>query len=398
MKVKSFLLSLIFLLYLSIIPVQLERQVALFHFLAIPGKRAMKKFVILFLLLMIGGGAALYFGWVKVEPGEFKIAHSTITGTLDYPLESGNFYWVWQKLIPKTFSLYSVEKEPHRENIETLFSLPGSDQLKDFGSFEFEVRTSIQYRIDFEAAKQLLDEGTLSGFNDYFSQRIRFQIDEIVSNYLLESMVRLSENNDKTDSSLLNGLKKQIGVRIEEHVRSYRLKDMSYNVTFITIPQFEMYREALERYTMYMDTFYTIKEQELEIEYEKMKQQGEVDIEIERLRKYGELINRYPVLLKYLYIQRFSENAEVILIPHEATTGFPKMLEPETGEEVPQRSEPSEKSYERSEGLAERGLSEDIPPEKEISPKEDDQGKEKEQTSTKWYDALKFWKYLQKER
>jgi hypothetical protein len=63
----------------------------------------MKKFILIFILLIIAAGVVFYFGWVNVPPGSFAIAHSTLTGTVDYPLESGEINWLWQKLVPKSF-------------------------------------------------------------------------------------------------------------------------------------------------------------------------------------------------------------------------------------------------------------------------------------------------------
>ena len=74
----------------------------------------MKKIILTIIVIIIAGGAAIYFGWISVDPGCFAIAHSTITGTVDYPLESGRFYWLWQKLILGTFHIYTVQKKPER--------------------------------------------------------------------------------------------------------------------------------------------------------------------------------------------------------------------------------------------------------------------------------------------
>ena len=83
----------------------------------------MKTAIIIIVLLIAAAGTAFYFGWVKVEPDEIGLAHSTITGTIDYPVESGRIYWFWQKLVPKTFYLYTVQKKiRHNRNKNHRFS------------------------------------------------------------------------------------------------------------------------------------------------------------------------------------------------------------------------------------------------------------------------------------
>ena len=163
----------------------------------------MKKAILIFILLVIAAGVVLYFGWVNVKPGYFVIAHSTLTGTVEYPLESGKIHWLWQKLIPKSFHLYTIEREPVSLSFTTTHSLPGSEQLAEFGKFDLTIRTDIQYSIEYEAARKLIESGLFDEFDEYFSKLISSQVDEAVAGFMLNNMTRHSRDDDEISYSML---------------------------------------------------------------------------------------------------------------------------------------------------------------------------------------------------
>jgi len=348
----------------------------------------MKKLIFIFILLIIAAGVAFYFGWVKVEPGTFVVAHSTITGTLDYPLETGHLHWIWQKLIPKTFYLFEIQKEPFSVEIESSQTLPRSENLTDFGKFTLTTRVKLQYRIDFDAALTILSEGTLENFHSLYKDEVSSIVNEMTSEFVVEGMTRYTYNVRTFDYTVLDSLKTNIEQSILRHSEKYRLTDVSVSITFTEIPQLDVYAEALKKYYQFLESQYALKEQELKGESAFKKKQREEDIEFYRLEKYGELIEEYPDLLKYFYIQKFGEKAEVLVIPQEEKTGFPKMLEVE--KTSPEEPEAEETPQPEDTGQAEAA--------QERAPEEAKRAVEEEESKPwkpeKWYEHLMFWKYL----
>jgi len=346
----------------------------------------MKKFIFIIILLIIIAGVLAYFGWINIPQGYFGIAHSKITGTIDYPLESGRFYWLWQKLVPKSFDLYTIKKEPYRFDIQLTHSLPGSDKLKEFGNFQLKMDILVNYMIDFNSAVLLSQGGYLKkespdNFKDLFKVKVSSKTDEQLSNFILENMKQYSSQAEDLSYNLLDELIETIDSIIKGEAKKYGLKEVKVNISYGEIPQLAVYTEALKKYFNYMESVYALKEEELRSESEYQKKLKEDDVEIEKLKKYGELINLYPDMLKYFYIQKFGEKAEVFVLPQEEKSGFPKMLEKEKPPE--QKLIPEEKV------LPEEKAEEDI----EI-------GKEKEETPAekeKWYELLKFWRHFKKE-
>jgi len=370
----------------------------------------MKKFIVIFILLIIAAGTAGYFGWVNIQPGTFGVAYSTLTGTVGYPLESGRIYWFWQKLIPKSFELYTVQKEPHTVEIETVHALPGSEQLKEFGSFQFTVHTTVQYRIDFEAANYLITNALFTDFENFFTSRINSQIKETISSFVLENMARYSQSDTQIRYTVLETLKEKLAKSIKETVGLFKLKDSFLTITYPEIPQVEVYNQALNKYLSYLEVVYRLKEEELGKDAENRLKMSETDIELDRWRKYGELISQYPELLKYFYIQKFSEQAEVLVLPQDEKTGFPRMLEPEESHKRYFPPEPVKPQPEAGLTLPGQESGTGLPesqPEKKIetgtpeSLSEEaealtEQREEEKTVKQKWYETLKFWKFLKK--
>ncbi len=355
----------------------------------------MKKFITIFILLVAAAGTVGYFGWVRIGPGTFGVAHSTLTGTVSYPLESGRFYWFWQKLIPKNFFIYPVSREPNTIETEVSQPLPGSEMLTQFGNFNIRVNTTVQYRIDFDSAAILLNSGLLDGFKDFFSKNIDSKLNDTVSSFIVKNLTRSSRYTGTADYGALESLKKKIEEAVREEAARYKLKDISLSITFPEIPQIAVYNEALNRYYVYMDQLARLEQEKLSKDMEYKSKISENDAEIDRWKKYGELIERYPELLKYFYIQKFSGQADVLVLPQDEATGFPKMLDvtpyiqPEKSP-APQRAPTEKGELQSSTGGPEENTAAQTPepvPEKSTG---------EASFEKKWYDSLKFWKLLKR--
>ncbi len=351
----------------------------------------MKKIITIFIFLIIAAGVGFYFGWVNIEPGTFGIAHSTITGTFDFPLESGNLYWFWQKLVPKTFHIYPISKEPYRIEFETSTTLPKSEDLTDFGKFILTVNVKVQYKLDFESAKELFSNGLLINFHTLFNAELISLAEERTSAFIVEGMTRYAYSTRTFDYTVLDDMKTELERNILRHSEKYKLKDVTLSIIYTQIPQIDIYVEALKKYYAHMENLYNIKEEKLVKDLDLQKKRQEEDLEFYRLEKYGELISQYPDLLKYFYIQKFGERAEVLVLPHDEITGFPKMFEPDAMRELKgllPEDEAIKEKYAPAEGEA--GVS---PEQLEEEPEDSIE----EPVKKKWYEPLIFWKQFKKD-
>jgi hypothetical protein len=189
------------------------------------------------------------------------------------------------------------------------------------------------------------------------------------------------------DYTVLDTLKQELEEKITEHSDVYRLKQTSVSIIYSEIPQLDVYIEALKKYFTHLESVFDLKELELKEESEYKKRQIAEDSEIARLKKYGELFTEYPILLKYLYIEKFGERAEVLVLPQDRETGFPMMLEPR--EKIIEKYFLPESEIPKMEEGAPG-----IPQEKETEAREPPPTEEIPERP-KWYEYLKFWKFIQ---
>jgi len=355
----------------------------------------MKKAILWFIVLIIIAGVGFYFGWVNVKPGTFCLAHSTLTGTIGYPLKSGHIYWFWQKLIPKSFQVYTLQKSFYTTSVDSSFALPGSDMLSEYGNFELAFKLEARYKIDFEAASKMVNSGIIENFQKYIEDDIDVVANETVSSFMTDELSGYLSSKKNFDYLILKNLKDKLTRNVRNSLEEHNFKEVNINLTFTRVPQLEIYFEALRKYLYNMQTLALLKEEELKEYSQYSIQEKEREIELEKLRRYGELIREYPEILKYLYIQKFGERAEVIVIPQDEKTGFPSMLEsliekPEAWLQKPPSAPvtpvpPPEEKQKTPETELKAPLPE-TEEEKEVEQKEE----------KKWYDILKFWKYLSK--
>ena len=190
----------------------------------------MKKVILVLILLILAAGACFYFGWVNVEPGTFAVAHSSLTGLTGEPLESGQLHWLWQKLVPKSFHLYTFKKEPYAAESEFLFALPGSEELKEYGSFVLAGTVNVQYRVDYETAGVLLENGIIETFEDYFTRGVRSRTEDALTDYVLEKLSSYSLMTETFDYASIGGLKRKLESAVDVYAEEYALHEQQEGI------------------------------------------------------------------------------------------------------------------------------------------------------------------------
>jgi hypothetical protein len=207
---------------------------------------------------------------------------------------------------------------------------------------------------------------------------------------MLDNMVRYSQYDAPIRYDSLDRLEEYITGRIRNTAKRFKLADAEWEIAFKEIPQLDLYNEALNQYFTYLEAAYRYKEEELERESGYLARVKENELEVDRWEKYGELIRKYPELLKYFYIEKFSGQADVLVLPQNESTGFPKMLEPWEpllGEPAPRVEQPPSTPQE--------GAEEVEPVEETAETQLETQETRKEEVSEdgkKWYEMLMFWK------
>ncbi len=258
----------------------------------------MRKFILILILLILAAGTAFYFGWVqfRLPPGTVGVVFTKTSGWDSEVVEAGEFSWRWEALLPTNLSLYVVDSEPVTVAVSSQGNLPSGSLYGGFleGSpaFDYEVSFDVTYRIDLEQLPALIEEGVIEGSNvsawyDSMNDRIEAQALDLVA----DAMEATSESSPgERVSRFSESMKERLSTAMSE------AEIVSVSPRQITLPDVGLYLEAREMYFSAMDV------RQSAIEEAMATASTEEVIEEARLgalRRYGEVLAEYPVLLDY---------------------------------------------------------------------------------------------------
>ncbi|MDR0388926.1 MAG: hypothetical protein LBH73_02535 [Spirochaetaceae bacterium] len=263
----------------------------------------MKKLIVAFMLLIILAGVCLVFGWVQrsVPPGSYGVLRSKTHGIDSRLIQEGEFRWVWYALIPtnakvSVFSLDTLTKE-----VSVQGSLPSGEVLASLEGisldFSYEVKGSFSFNIKPDSLIALMtgqsigDQAAL----DNFEARTAGEIEAFAIQRL-----RFYAGEEASMAAIAQGDVSLVKADIE---RAFPYIDnFSLLISSVRFPDYALYRSMRSLY----DEYLALQKGTLRADAlaeNRIKNQ----LHFEELTHYGELLTKYPVLLKYLAIERGSD-------------------------------------------------------------------------------------------
>ncbi|MFW5843649.1 MAG: hypothetical protein ACOCW6_06960 [Spirochaetota bacterium] len=258
----------------------------------------MRKAIVILIVLILAGGTAFYFGWVqfRLPPGTVGVIFTKTSGWDSEVIDAGEFSWRWEALLPTNLTLHMVDIDPVTVGVSSTGNLPSGPLYGGFleGSptFEYEVRFDVTYRINPEELPRLLEEGVVEGSDvadwyDSMNDSIEAEALELVS----EAMESVSETSAGERVSLFA---ESMEERLVGAVPDAEI--VSVLPRRISLPDIGLYREARELYLGAMEVRgEAIEEAMASASTEEVFEEAR----LATLRRYGEVLSEYPVLLEY---------------------------------------------------------------------------------------------------
>jgi hypothetical protein len=265
----------------------------------------MKKFILLFILLLALGGCGFYFGWVQIEipAGSKAVIFTKTQGWENTILEPGVFTWRWEKLIPRNFTLYLYPDKTYTEEIKSEGSLPSADVYNLFlegrPDFRYSLSFSLTYRIKDDFFPVLArDNGVLPEGLDEWLASVRAGIGTKCS----AAIVSWFETAGNAPLPPGTAEKEITGAMSRAIAADYPfLEVISAAPTQILMPDTALYAKGREIYLAQADSK---KEAIRQNAQNVMNRTLQEDGRMETLKKYGELLTQYPVLMDFLKIEK----------------------------------------------------------------------------------------------
>ena len=255
----------------------------------------MKKFIFWLIFLIIIAGVVGYFGWIRVPENNVALGFSTITGYDTAFMESGKLNWRWQKLIPKCYVLKMYQLETQSAEISVAQTLPSGDlyasEMTGKPDFSFAVKYAVTYKIKEDSLYGMATSGVLGdgGLGAFYAD-VKEKIQNAAASLLGEEMTKAMAGSTFSQKALEDGVRARIGEQMSD------VEIISFDTVEAKFPDIELYKAAKAKYLENQE-----KKQEIAAKQEKETTDfnTKIDQRIELLKKYGELLTQYPILIEY---------------------------------------------------------------------------------------------------
>ena len=257
----------------------------------------MRKFFVSLIVLIVAGGVAFYFGWVQMQlPADSYGVIFTKTGGFERQvMKPGNFVWQWQRLLPTNLTLFVFHLSPETAQITSEGGLPSGALYSQFldgkPTFAYKISVDVTYVLNPDYLPRLMMHDhvtpkTLGAWYSSLSRRLSTAIDGYIA-----SQAASGQPTALGLAALEPGMKKDLEERFPE------VRFTSVAPRTVEMPDLTLYEKAREQYLAIMSAEESAR---VNAGVARTNLNALAAQKIELLRKYGELFNQYPVLLKYL--------------------------------------------------------------------------------------------------
>jgi hypothetical protein len=264
----------------------------------------MKKFFITLIILIIIAGTAFMFGWAQfsVPPGKYGVIYSKTHGIDQKFVQSGEFRWIWYKLIPTNvkISIFNLEHNNYPINFNS--SLPSGETYVAFigltnTDFSWNLKGDLSFKLDPQMLVSVVSQNNITDQNDLdiylqsVAQNIEVMLIRLLSSQGTDA-ARLERLMSGTPDAELN---REIKTNFPE------ICDFSIVIKSAKYPDFVLYRQLCSIYEAYLSNQ---REYTISSFGKRAENQMEAQLRYEKLERYGELLTKYPILLEYLAIEK----------------------------------------------------------------------------------------------
>ncbi|MFP4637249.1 MAG: hypothetical protein ACLFM6_02300 [Spirochaetaceae bacterium] len=265
----------------------------------------MRKFLVGLFILLIAAGAVFYIGWVQIRipAGSYGVVF-TKTGDWDETvIRPGEFHWRWERLLPTNFTLHVFPATAHRVDLRSSGTLPSAEvyaeYLEDSPDFGYQIDLTVAYRIRASELPRLAREQGLrpadleewyDDYDDRITDRARGLVREVYTEAQEESPGRIH----------LASLEKELTDALAEEFSD--LEFLQVVPTRVSVPDFDLYEAGR---SLYFETVEARRAAIAEDAFEAEERRITEESRLGTLKRYGEVLSEFPVLLDY-----FSMSAE----------------------------------------------------------------------------------------
>jgi hypothetical protein len=264
----------------------------------------MKKFFITLLVLIIIAGTGFMFGWAQfsVPPGKYGVISSKTHGIDTELVRSGEFRWIWYKLIPTNVEIAVFSLDHNNYPINFNSSLPSGETYASFvgltnTDFSWKLNCELSFKLDPEMLISVVTQEHLSNQEDLdaYLQSVAQNIEILLLRFL---------SSQETDSTRLEQLMSgNSDAELEREIKAHfpEICDFTIKIQSAKYPDFILYKQLRLIYEEFLSSQ---REYAISSFGKRAENHMESRLRFEELEKYGELLTKYPILLEYLTMEK----------------------------------------------------------------------------------------------
>lgn len=276
-------------------------------------KRRGLKFFLTLLILLGAAGTVFWFGLISInlEEGEYGVIFTKLTGYEEKAVRNGDFVWRWEALIPTNLTLHVFTLETRSVTLKTSGTLPSGHYYTSLSGenidFNWDIETRIRYRLDSDTLPGLLADGLLeSGLESIYSE-YEAQITKKMKQIMEE---QAGGDTEATPTERIRSVEKELSADLAD--LDDRMEILEISILNWNFPDMALYAEIRR---MALDLMQQRQEVIAVVEDAALKRQDVQDAKITLLNRYGEVLDRYPILLDLFSLEG---NPGASLLPEEA--------------------------------------------------------------------------------
>jgi hypothetical protein len=262
----------------------------------------MKKFFMVVLILIILGGVVFYFGWVEfsVPPGAYGIMRSRTHGMDNRLIRNGEFRWEWYKIIPKNVEILVLRPKTISRSFTNNGKLPSGGTYESFlgikADFSYEAEGSFSFNIKPDTFPDLALTMNIANQDDFdaYSEELAGNIE----NFIIQNLRAGSQGDNAADIIMggkVSGLTAEVGRNFPD------IENLNIKIQTLLLPDIALYNSAKSLYESYLER----QQEYLSVPLSVNAERGlNLRFRIDELEKYGELLTKYPILMKFLSLEK----------------------------------------------------------------------------------------------
>ena len=246
----------------------------------------MKKFLIIFFLLLIISCLGFFFGWAQlgIPADSLGIVRSKTHGIYPQLIKPGEFRWIWYKLIPANTKTSVFRLMPVHHEFLANNNLPRGTIYSLFtgipADFSWEINAFFSFILKSEALIPLAMSNNISCQEDLTNYEIKTA--EQIEAFIIHRMNIQKEYTVQIEELLKNGESADLEKDVMENFKN--IDNFSIIVKTSKLPDYDLYFQAKDLYESYLA---------------EQKDNSESHKKFFELERYGLLLTKYPILLEY---------------------------------------------------------------------------------------------------